>query len=170
MVRCMLICVVFMIAASARADLTREQASIPKRLADRIVAESGSLGADAQRKIADSDDVALADASEKMEHASQWRYYSRDRGVMVAIPMKQRLNYADRLVAEKKVADLFESLVYQREDQSVKGAIRVVFIEPAGSCACPRAGRPAGTGFAYVPAAGFGAGLSGNAGAACNCH
>jgi hypothetical protein len=154
MLRCMLICGFLLAGPCAWADLTREQASIPKRLADRIIADSDAYGVDAQRKIAESTDSDLADVSDVIDHASQWRYYSRDRGVMVAIPVKQRLNYADRVEAEKKIASIYERLVNQREDQPIEGAIRVVFIEPASPCACPRGSQNAGGAFRGGPGAG----------------
>jgi len=161
MLRVMVICVCMLAAQLGWADLTREQSSIPRRLADKIVADSGSYGVETQRKISESTDATLAEMRDVIDHASLWRYYSRDRGVMVAIPVKERMNYVDRLDGERKIAELFERLVNQREDTPIEGAVRVVFIEPAAPYTCPRGGHLKGAGPRNWDA---------GAGAACSCR
>lgn len=145
-----------LIGSTAMAGMAREQKSIPKPVAEAIIAKAESLGERIQRQVNSSRDVdsKLTELSGVIEHSSQWRYYHRDRGILIAISVNKRLNYLDRLAAEDEIAGLAERLVLQSDDQSVAGGIRVVFIEPESACTCPRSamsqtgGMPVGVGTA----------------------
>lgn len=84
------------------------------------------------------DEAIFDDVSDVMAHASEWRWYSRDRGVLLAIPVRERLGIAARANAENLLADIVRRLIYQRGWGNPP--VQVVFIEPEIPCYVPCAG------------------------------
>lgn len=128
---------VFLAGTVAFAGPSRKQTSISKTVAESILSTSETLGQRIQKQIkaiTGDSDSALVSIQDVIEPASNWRYYYRDRGILIAIPVKQRLPYLDRFHGEIEVATLAERLVLQSDNQRIEGAIRVVFIEPQPEC------------------------------------
>lgn len=128
---------VFLAGTVALAGPARKQTSISKTVAESILATSETLGQRIQKQITaikGDSDSALVSVQDVIEPSSNWRYYYRDRGILIAIPVKQRLSYLDRFNGEIEVATLAERLVLQSENQRIEGAVRVVFIEPQPEC------------------------------------
>jgi hypothetical protein len=101
------------------------------------------------------DEAIFDDVSDVMAHESEWRWYSRDHGVLLAIPVRERLGIAARANAENLLADIVRRLIYQRGWGNPP--VQVVFIEPEIPC--------------HVPCnAGANVAASWTAGAACDCR
>jgi len=67
-----------------------------------------------------------------MTHASEWRWYYRDHGVLVAIPVRERLGIATRTNAENLVADVVRGIISEQGLGSPP--VQAVFIEPEIPC------------------------------------
>lgn len=74
------------------------------------------------------DEAIFADVKDVMAHSSEWRWYSRDKGILLAIPVRERLGIADRATAEDHLADIIRRLIYQKGWGNPP--MQVVFIEP----------------------------------------
>lgn len=74
------------------------------------------------------DEAIFADVKDVMAHSSEWRWYSRDKGILLAIPVRERLGIADRVTAEHHLADIIRRLIYQKGWGNPP--VQVVFIEP----------------------------------------
>ena len=59
-------------------------------------------------RIAEFDDVR-----DVMTHATEWRWYSRDNGILLAIPIRERLGIVARAEGEKTLADVVRRLINQ---------------------------------------------------------
>lgn len=59
-------------------------------------------------RIATFDDVR-----DVMADASEWRWYSRDNGILLAIPIRERLGIAAKAEGEKALADVLRRLINQ---------------------------------------------------------
>lgn len=75
------------------------------------------------------------DVRDVMAHASEWRWYSRDHGILLAIPVRERLGISAKVSGEKMLADVVRRLVYQQGWGNP--AVQVVFIEPELPCPPP---------------------------------
>ena len=74
------------------------------------------------------DEAIFADVKDVMAHSSEWRWYSRDKGILLAIPVRERLGIAYRVTAEDHLADIIRRLIYQKGWGNPP--VQVVFIEP----------------------------------------
>mgnify|MGYP006269811285 CR=1 FL=1 len=59
-------------------------------------------------RIAEFDDVR-----DVMAHASEWRWYSRDNGILLAIPIRERLGITAKAEGEKALANVVRRLINQ---------------------------------------------------------
>ena len=57
--------------------------------------------------------AAFDDVRDVMAHASEWRWYSRDNGILLAIPIRERLGIAAKAEGEKTLADVVRRLINQ---------------------------------------------------------
>lgn len=57
--------------------------------------------------------AAFDDVRDVMAHASEWRWYSRGNGILLAIPIRERLGIAARAEGEKALADVVRRLINQ---------------------------------------------------------
>lgn len=86
------------------------------------------------------DEAIFADVSDVMAHASEWRWYSRDRGILLAIPVRERLGIAAQATAEEHLADIVRRLIYQQGWGDPP--VQVIFIEPERPLLRPCRGVP----------------------------
>lgn len=137
-----------------------------------LVANSSALADDVARLIqqpeAARDEAILDDVRDVMASTSEWRWYYRDHGLMVAVPVRERLAYGTRRNAEALLAQTIRRAAY--EQGAGAPPVQVVFIEPEVPCFVPGL-RSGGFGTAGGDGFGGGAGSGGLAGAGdCGCR
>jgi len=119
---------------------------------EALVANADALADDVARFIqqpeAARDAAVLDDVRGVMASTSEWRWYYRDHGLMVAVPVRERLAYGTRRNAEALLASAIRRAAY--EQGSGNPPVQVVFIEPEVPCHAPglRSGVFAAGGFA----------------------
>jgi hypothetical protein len=84
--------------------------------------------------------AAFDDVRDVMAHASEWIWYSRDNGVLLAIPVRERLGIAAKVEGEKALADVVRRLINQAGWGNPP--VQVVLIEPDEPRFVPKHGRP----------------------------
>jgi len=143
------------LAADATAGSKTALQPLTRGRASEILANTDTIADGIDRLIkkpgTPQDEAILDDVSDVMAHVSEWRWYSRDHGVLLAIPVRERLGIAARANAENLLADIVRRLIYQRGWGNP--LVQVVFIEPEIPC--------------HVPCAGA---TFASAGAACDCR
>lgn len=90
-------------------------------LADAVVRQIKSLRDPAETMVVENIQDVLTPATE-------WRWYSRDHGLLLAIPVTQRVGTVTAVDAEKVFADVVRRLINQRGWGNPR--VQVVFIEP----------------------------------------
>jgi len=122
-------------------QLTRGRAS-------QLLANTDAVGEDLARQIKNvkspTDASTVDDLSGVLSHFSEWRWYSRDRGILLAIPVKERLGLQTYYNGERMLADFVRRIINQRGWGNPP--VQVVFIEPVypesshgngiGQCSC----------------------------------
>lgn len=88
-----------------------------------------------QRRIA-----ALDDVRDVMAHASEWTWYSRDGGVLLAIPVRERLGITAKAEGERALADVVRRLINQAGWGNQP--VQVILIEPEEPRYVPKHDRP----------------------------
>lgn len=73
--------------------------------------------------------IILEDVRDVMVPSSEWRWYSRDHGILLAIPVRERLGIAAKVEGEQALADIARRLLHQKG--WANPPVQVVFIEPA---------------------------------------
>ncbi len=140
---------------------------------EALVANADALADDVARFIqqpeAARDAAILDDVRGVMASTSEWRWYYRDHGLMVAVPVRERLAYGTRRNAEALLASVIRRAAH--EQGSGNPPVQVVFIEPEVPCHVP--GLRSGA-FAAGAAGGFADGAGGIGGMAgwgdCGCR
>ncbi len=102
------------------------------RMIDEVMADTVAFAAAIDTQIRRIDDRApLRDVETvlpDMAHPSEWRFHSRQDGLLVAIPVTRNLTATEKYGGEREVVDVVERLIRQR---GFSGRVQVVFIEPA---------------------------------------
>jgi hypothetical protein len=97
-----------------------------------ILADTDAIGEDVMRQIRTLrnplEAAVIEDISDVMSHASEWRWYSRDHGILLAIPVRERLGILADVNGEQVLADVVRRLINQRGLGNPP--VRVVLIEP----------------------------------------
>lgn len=178
--RLALLCGLLLAAPAA----TRAEPITPA-IADWALQNSGDITSRLRTKLAEYDEDGgqikrLVDTS-----APGWNIYNRDRQLLIAIPVKKNLLFADKKKGETDAAALARSIMQQintiplsADGDSAgldKDAVRVVFIEPAvadirsGAYATGTGSRWAGFGtpVGYAPSGFYPQASFSNA---CGCH
>lgn len=106
---------------------------------EMLVANADALADDVGRFVqhpgAARDEAILDDVRGVMASTSEWRWYYRDHGLMVAVPVRERLAYGTRRNAE---ALLTSAIQRAASEQGVgRPPVQVVFIEPEVPCHVP---------------------------------
>lgn len=95
--------------------------------------------------------AAFADVRDVMTHASEWRWYSRDNGILLAIPIRERLGFAAKADGEKALADVVRRLINQAGWGNPP--VQVVLVGQEELCPARRACRPAEISLPAAPCA-----------------
>lgn len=102
------------------------------RMIDEVMADTVTFAAAIDTQIRRIDDRApLRDVETvlpDMANSSEWRFHSRQGGLLVAIPVTRNLTASEKYGGEREVVDVVERLIRQR---GFSGRVQVVFIEPA---------------------------------------
>ena len=77
---------------------------------DRLVE---SVATEVKRTGNPSRIAAFDDVSDVMAHASEWRWYARDNGILLAIPVRERLGIAAKVEGERALEDVVRRLINQ---------------------------------------------------------
>jgi hypothetical protein len=81
--------------------------------------------------------AAFDDVRDVMAHASEWRWYSRDRGILLAIPVREGLGIEAKVEGERALADVVRRLINQAGWGNPP--VQVVLVEgEVPCCECPR--------------------------------
>ena len=100
--------------------------------AAQILADTDTIAEDLSRQMKNLRDPAEAalvdDLSEVLSHSSEWQWYSRDHGILLAIPVKERLGLLTSYDGEKILADVVRRLINQKGGGNPP--VQVVLIEP----------------------------------------
>jgi len=110
---------------ATRDTLTRGRAA-------EILASTGTIAEDLSRQITSLRDpaeaAAIDDVRDVLSQAAEWRWYSRDHGILLAIPVRERLGLLARYDGEEALADVVRRLINQKGWGNPP--VQVVFIEP----------------------------------------
>lgn len=105
--------------------LTRDRAA-------QILANTDSLADDLTRQITKlrnpAEAAAVDDLQGVLAHASEWEWYSRDHGILLAIPVKERLGIVPGYNGEKVLANVVRRLINQKGWGNPP--VQVVLVEP----------------------------------------
>lgn len=100
--------------------------------AAQILAETDTIAEDLLKQMKNLRNPAEAalvdDLSEVLAHSSEWEWYSRDHGILLAIPVKERLGLLTSYDGEKVLADVVRRLINQKGGGNPP--VQVVLIEP----------------------------------------
>jgi hypothetical protein len=118
------------------ADPERERASnvlpITRAQAENILANRDSIAESLDKQISRIDDprlaVVLQDVRAAATDPSEWRWYSRDHGILLAISVRERLGIAEHVEGAKALADIVRRLINQNGWGNP--SVQVVLIEP----------------------------------------
>lgn len=112
-------------AARSLQPLTRARAA-------QILAGTSALGDDVTRQMKNLknpyESAVIDDVSDVLSDSSEWQWYSRDHGVLLAIPVKERLGMLASYSGEKVLADVVRRLLNQ--NGLGNPPVQVVFLEP----------------------------------------
>jgi hypothetical protein len=124
------------VRSSAIEPLTRGRAA-------QILANTDAIADDLTRQIKSlrnpAEAAVIDDIGDVLAHSSEWQWFSRDRGILLAIPVKERLGLLSSYEGEKVLADIVRRLISQKSWGNPP--VQVVLIEP-------RLPAPVGGGFA----------------------
>ena len=113
---------------------------ITRGQAEQILAGTGTITAELETQLAKPRDprqaIMLDDVRSVMAHASEWRWYSRDHGILIAIPVRERLGISAKVNGEDALEDIVRRLVNQNGWGNPP--VQVVFIEPEPPHVGPR--------------------------------
>lgn len=120
---------------------------LTRRQAAEIMTNTGELAADVERQLdspptsrdhtatdpkqraqEEREAAAIDDVRDVLAHAAEWRWYSRDHGILVAIPVQERLGLLAEARGEKALANVVRRLIDQKGWG--KPPVQVVFIAP----------------------------------------
>jgi len=105
--------------------LTRSRAA-------QILADTDTIAEDLLKQMKNLRNPAEAalvdDLSAVLSHSSEWEWYSRDHGILLAIPVKERLGLLTSYDGEKVLADVVRRLINQKGGGNPP--VQVVLIEP----------------------------------------
>ncbi len=146
---------------------------LSERRAGRIVADGASIGDEIVRELAglsDPNEAAIVeDVLDVLPHPSEWRWYQRDHGLLIALDVRKRLGITEASVGR----DAIEAVAREVLERQGHGRpdVRVVFIEPAyPPVARGRSGSVGFGGLGTGSGSGLGGGAGGGAwGAGCGC-
>lgn len=99
-------------------------ADIASKCADFIKTEYGDRTGGAVFENAELVRVVTADPS-------SWRFYSRDRGILIAIDIGADVSSTLQNFGRAKIARAAEAVIRQERDMSITDRVTVVFIDPA---------------------------------------
>lgn len=97
---------------------------------DDILASSASFAAQVVAQIQRDDSVqsaTLQGVKRLVTPASEWRFHSRGRGILIAIPVRRSVLAQEKSSGEAAVKDIVERMIRQRD---LATPVEVVFVEP----------------------------------------
>jgi hypothetical protein len=100
--------------------------------AAQILSNTDTLAEDLARQIkslrSSYEADVVDDIRDVLSHSSEWRWYSRDHGILLAIPVKERLGLLNSYKGEKVLADVVRRLINQKGWGNPP--VQVVLVEP----------------------------------------
>ena len=106
----------------------------------QILANADSIAESLDKQITRVSDprlaVVLEDVRAMAADPSEWRWYSRDHGILLAISVRERLGIAAKVDGAKALADIVRRLINQNGWGNPH--VQVVLIEPESPCDCSR--------------------------------
>lgn len=84
--------------------------------------------------------AAFDDVRDVMAHASEWIWYSRDNGILLAIPVRERLGIAAKVEGEADLAEVVRRLINQAGWGNPP--VQVILVEPEEPSYSPKHNRP----------------------------
>ena len=127
---------------------------IATKTADFMKAEYGQARESAE-VIQNADLVRLV-----TDDPSSWRFYSRDRGILVAVDAGSDVSRATYLHGPGMVARSIEAIIRQERGLAIKGHVTVIFIDPALRELDERCHKYTPTFFKRSPSEAWGAGIA----------
>ena len=129
---------------------------LTRSLATQILTNSDTIAEGLARQIKSLRNPAEADQIDDirdvMNASTEWRWYSRDHGILLAIPVKERLEMLSSYNGEKILADVVRRLINQNGWGNPP--VKVVLIEPELPQRSPDVVLQASTRYAAVPMCG----------------
>lgn len=125
-------------AAEPSAQLPQVEPMSRARAA-RVFESADTIAENLERQIAASRDPGLAvildDLRSVMTPPAEWRWYSRDHGILLAISVREQLGIATKAEGEKALADIVRRLINQNGwgNPPVQVVLRepeIVFLKP----------------------------------------
>jgi hypothetical protein len=108
--------------------------------AENILANRDSIAESLDKQISRISDprlaVVLQDVRATATDPSEWRWYSRDHGILLAISVRERLGISAKVEGAKTLADIVRRLINQNGWGNPN--VQVVLIEPESPCDCRR--------------------------------
>jgi hypothetical protein len=81
---------------------------------------------------------------------SSWQFYSRDRGILIAIDAPRRLSLGVYAAGRERVAEAAERVILQEQGIPITDRVTVIFMEPARDDCHERAARLAAARFSLL--------------------
>ena len=122
--------------------------SIAADLPVSVTDDPAAFSASVHEKFLAENEEAFGDIADSIEPASNWRYYVRDGGMLMAVSVHKNVELGRLYACQSAIAGVAERLIQQGDESPT--TVRVVLIEPAIQdllTAPPRAFQPL-----YIPA------------------
>jgi hypothetical protein len=125
----------FVWGATSFGQITANQASwvlsrqddVARKTADYLKESNGKAGSNGgANRTANSDVIELV-----TKNPSEWRFHSRDRGILIAIDVPKGTSPRVQLLAQKLVAEAAVKVIRQEQDMAIANYVRVVVVDPS---------------------------------------
>jgi hypothetical protein len=124
------------ITANQASWVLSRQDDVAKKTADYLKESDGKAGSNGgANRTANSDVIELV-----TKNPSEWRFHSRDRGILIAIDVPKGTSPRVQLLAQKMVAEAAVKVIRQEQDMAIANYVRVVVVDPSWNDVYQRSG------------------------------